>query len=287
MKNIQQTAFVILILAAISSVTLAADFADFRFIGFSADGKYLAFEESSGFNSHRDDDYATTYFVEVVKNAYAGKPEYFDWVEGVMKKSLRKPLYVRYKKRVEARLKKFNIERGNMGKLVVAHLPGDHSFQKPLDVMTEFYDDKGNATEKLMPFYTGSYLAEDYDDSKIIFSLEQYSDPNYEKQFNELKLEQTPSGQTCSLDATYQIELPKLLLTLKSDINHRDLKPQILQKDERISPSRACGDSYQIEQVYFYEGNIAVFLHFQRRGIEGYDRRYMAITGKIEFKGNY
>jgi predicted secreted protein len=287
MKKLQQLVFVIVILAAFSFASFAADFANFKFIGFSADGKYLAFEEWNGFNGHRADEYATTYFIDVAKNVYLGKPEYFNWVEGVMKKSLRISLNVLYKKRVNARLKRLNIERGNTGKLVVAHLPGDHSFRKPLDVITEFYDDKGNATEKLMPFYTGSYLAENYDDSKIIFSLEQYSDHNYEEQFDELKLEQIPSGQTCSLDATYQIELPKLQLTLKSDINHRDLKPQILQKDERISPSRACGNSYQIEQIYFYEGNIAVFLRFQQRGIEGYDRRYMAITGKIKFKGNY
>jgi predicted secreted protein len=287
MQQLKLPVWAILILAAFSSVTFAADFADFKFIGFSADGKYLAFEESSGFNSHRDDDYATTYFVNVARNVYVGEPEFFNWVEGVMKKSLRTPLNERYKKRVAARLNRLKIERGNTGKLVVARLPGDHSFQKPVEVMTEFYDSKGNATEKPMPFYVGGYLSEDYDDSRIIFSLEQYSDTNYEEQFDELKLEQNPSGQTCSLDAAYQIDQPKLQLTLKSDINHRDLKPQILQKDERIPVSRSCGNSYQIEQVYFYKGNIAVFLNFQRRGIEGYDRRYMVITGNIKFKGNY
>jgi len=52
-----------------------------KFIGFSEDGKYLAFEESGEWDVHSGGDYATTYFVDVEKNVYAVAPSVYSFSE--------------------------------------------------------------------------------------------------------------------------------------------------------------------------------------------------------------
>jgi predicted secreted protein len=282
MKTIRLLVWTFLLTAALASAALAGDYANFKFIGFSDDGKYLAFEESGEWDGSGGE-YATTYFIDVAKNSYAIKPAVYEWGMDGMSESLQAPRSARYKKSVAAGLKKLKIERGNTGKLIAAHLLGDHSFKKPIEATTYFYDSEGNATEKMMPYYDGDFLSPDYDPSTIIFSLEQYPvNPNNEV-FYKLKLNQIPSAAPCSPNTTGE-DTPKIELTLKSDINHRDIKPQILQKDERIPEARGCPHLYTIEQVYYYEGKIAVFLNVYKRGFEGNDMRYMAITGEIEFQ---
>ena len=59
-----------------ASCVFAGDYADLKFIGFSADGRYLAFEESGAWDG-AGGDYATTYFVNVAKNTYALPPAVF------------------------------------------------------------------------------------------------------------------------------------------------------------------------------------------------------------------
>jgi predicted secreted protein len=49
-----------------------------KFIGFSKDGKYPAFEKS-GARDGAGGEYATTYYVGTVKNSFAAAPTVFDW----------------------------------------------------------------------------------------------------------------------------------------------------------------------------------------------------------------
>ena len=72
MKNLRTATLVFVFLCALSSIASAGDFATLNFIGFSKDGRYLAFEEygtqdGSGFP------YSNFYFVDVVKNIFAAK----------------------------------------------------------------------------------------------------------------------------------------------------------------------------------------------------------------------
>ena len=68
----KRTLLAILVLIGASTISFAGDFATLNFIGFSKDGRYLAFEEygtqdGSGFP------YSSIYFIDVAKNAYAAK----------------------------------------------------------------------------------------------------------------------------------------------------------------------------------------------------------------------
>ena len=66
-----------------SSVVFAGDYASLRFVGFSKDGQYMAFEESGEWDVHSGGDYANTYFIDVEKNAYAIPPITYDWSENM------------------------------------------------------------------------------------------------------------------------------------------------------------------------------------------------------------
>lgn len=282
MKIIKQLALTILVLTAISSVTFAGDNANFKFIGFSEDGKYLAFEESGEWDGSGGE-YATTYFINVAKNSYSAAPAVYAWGSDGEKESFRLPRLARYKRTVAANLKKFKIERGNLGKLVAAHLLGDHSFDKPVLRETLYYEKNSPPKDKMVPFYEGEFLSPDYDPSRIVFTIEEYPVNPPNEQYYELILKDTPSKVRCRNEsATEFSEAFGIELTIKPNINHGDLPIQILQKDTIIPDSRTCPTSYSIEQVWYYEGKIVVFLNYYRQGFEGSDMRYMAVTGELD-----
>ena len=130
MKLVWKLVYSILILVVMSVNLFAGDNANFKFIGFSEDGKFLAFEESGEWDGSGGE-YATTYFVNVSKNTFAVAPASYEWGSDGEKESFRSPRLASYKEMVTANLEKFKIERGNLGKLVAAHLLCDHSFDKP------------------------------------------------------------------------------------------------------------------------------------------------------------
>ncbi|HEY0461396.1 MAG TPA: DUF2259 domain-containing protein [Pyrinomonadaceae bacterium] len=282
MKKIGTLVFAFVFLAFFSSNLLAGDNADFKFIGFSEDGKFLAFEESGEWDG-AGGEYATTYFINVEKNTFAAAPAVYEWGSDGEKESLRMPRLTRYKRSVAANLKKFRIERGNLGKLVAAHLLGDHSFDKSVLRDTYYYEKDGTAKNKMVPFYEGDFLSPDYDPSRIVFTTIEYPVNPPNEQYYELNLNMTPTKLKCQQypgDAESAAE--GIELTIKANINHGDLPIQILQKDKIIPANRQCPSSYSIEQVWFYEGKIAVFLNYYKRGFEGDDMRYMVVTGNLE-----
>ena len=273
--------YLILILIVMSVNLFAGDNADFKFIGFSEDGKYLAFEESGEWDG-AGGEYATTYFINVAKNIFAIAPAGYEWGSDGEKESFRLPRLARYKKAVAANLKKFKIERGNLGKLVAAHLLGDHSFDKSVLRETYYYGKDGPAKNKMVPFYEGEFLSPDYDPSRIVFTLEEYPVNPPNEQYYELKLDYTPTKLKCQLYAGDTGSTAEgIEVTIKPNINHGDLPIQILQKDNVIPANRQCPSSYSIEQVWFYDGKIAVFLNYYKRGFEGSDMRYMAVTADL------
>ena len=259
----------------------AGDNANFKFIGFSEDGKFLAFEESGEWDG-AGGEYAKTYFVNVAKNTFAAPPASYEWGSDGEKESFRSSRLARYKRTVAANLKKFKIERGNLGKLVAAHLLGDHSFDKSVLRETYYYGKDGPAKNKMVPFYEGEFLSPDYDPSRIVFTIEEYPVNPPNEQYYELILKDTPSKVRCRNEsATDFDEAFGIELTIKPNINHGDLPIQILQKDTIIPDSRTCPTSYSIEQVWYYEGEIVVFLNYYRQGFEGSDMRYMAVTADL------
>jgi predicted secreted protein len=281
MKKIYRLIFACLILAISAANLLAGDNANFKFIGFSEDGRFLAFEESGEWDG-AGGEYATTYFINVEKNAFAAAPSVYEWGSDAEKESLRQPRLTRYKKSVAANLKKFRIERGNLGKLVAAHLPGDHSFDKPVLRETYYYDKDGKAKNKMVPFYEGESLSPDYDATKIVFTTIEYPVNPPNEEYYELKLNNTATKLKCQQYSGDTGSVAEgIELTVKPNINHGDFPLQILQKDKVIPASRQCPSSYSIEQVWHYDGKIAVFLNYYKRGFEGDDMRYMVVTGKL------
>ena len=119
MKKIRYSVSALLLILAASSALFAGDYADLKFIGFSGDGQYMAFEESGEWDGSGGS-YATTYYIDVENNKYALPPTVFEWEMDSMKEAVRRPLYNRYKLKVAAGINKLKIIRGNRGKQVVA-----------------------------------------------------------------------------------------------------------------------------------------------------------------------
>jgi predicted secreted protein len=276
MKKIIQSALAVLVLAALSSPLLAGDYASLKFIGFSRDGKYLAFEESGEWDGSGGE-YATTYYVDTVKNSFAAAPTVFEWEDGAPGRSR---LSLRYKKSVPVFLKKFGIVGGNTGQLAVAHLLSDMTFVKPALREHYFYEDgKNEPVDKLMPDYEGAFIRRDGGgNEKIIFNPGIDSYRQNTEEFYELTLIPTRAKETDICSEGYKIEL-----TLKDNTRHRATALQILQKDADVLPkSRNCPFGYKVERVYVYENKIAVFLNVFSIGFEGPDMRYMVVTGEIK-----
>ena len=73
MKKIRLLICAFLLAAGMSSYAFAGDYAQLNFIGFSKDGKFLAFEEF-GMSLPDMKGYSTIFFVDTTKNAYAAPP---------------------------------------------------------------------------------------------------------------------------------------------------------------------------------------------------------------------
>jgi len=281
MKRIPFLVCILSVMLAASCV-FAGDYADLKFIGFSADGRYLAFEESGSWDG-AGGDYATTYFVNVAKNTYALPPAVFEWEMDSMKESARRPLLARYNRNVAGALAKLKIVRRNTGTQVVAHMLTDWSFVKKTESETYFYNSDGTQVYKQMPNYEGAFLSRGDSTETVIFNP--WINPNgpNTNEYYELTLKKSPgnSGPCAESEDALKIEL-----TLKDNSHHRNLGAQVLQKDKELSKARNCPYGYRIEQVYFYKNNIAVFLNMFSQGFEGPDMRYMVVTGQLEYESN-
>ncbi len=230
----------------------AGDYAKLNFIGFSKDGKYLAFEEygtsdGSGFP------YANIYFVDVVKNTYAAPPVRKRFDESSMKvfDESKIPgedaMRLAAKRASAANLKKFRIIEGNTGKMVVARLLTDLNAGR-----IEFGDENKDQLIKFTDYRDSSYFENEYD---LLLKT------------TEVKIKQ------CDI---FEYPVLKFDLTLK---NVKTETGKILQNDTTLPDSRNCPHAYSIQNVYVYDNKIAVFLNIYTTGFEGPDMRYMVVTG--------
>jgi predicted secreted protein len=241
---------VLCVLVLTPAEAFAGDYANLRFIGFSADGKYLAFEEY-GTGDASGYPFASVYFVDTGKNALVGKP--FNLTIENEKATEATAI-----KRVEAlaarKMRELKIVRGNTGKLVVAHLMTDWT-----------YEDS---------FVRSGEKAE-------IIKLNDYINPNSPNQyeFYQLTLNPVPIPEDSGVCDGYYTYY-KLELTLDHfHTGEKDMETQVLQKDVNLPKSRGCPYGYRMESVYSYKGKIAVFLNVFTQGFEGPDMRYMVVTG--------
>ncbi len=229
---------------------IAGDYAQLNFIGFSADGKYLAFEEfgtqdGSGFP------YSNIYFVDVEKNSFAAPPVKKTIGEGLIDESkIPGEDFIRAKARTAAaaNLRKYKILAGNTGKLVVARLLTDLNVEKI----------KPNGEKK---------------DQVIAFTDEVFT--NVYENIYELSLK-TSEVKIKECDYNYEPVLKFDLL-----LNGRNFDaPRILQSDRSLPASRNCPLTYSIQNIYLFGNKIAVFMNVYSMGFEGPDMRYLVVTGK-------
>lgn len=279
MKTLRYLFIAIIVTALAATASLAGDYADLKFIGFSADGSYMAFEQSGEWDGSGGE-YATTYYIDVAKNKYALAPTVFEWEMESSKASVKPRLIAKYNAAVAAAIKKLQIVRGNTGKQVVAHMLTDWSNVKPVETDSYWMKD-GKQTNKKMPNYAGAFLDRGDLTEKVIFNPWLYVNNFNTDTFYELTLLKTPYKEKPCENSEDAL---KVELTLNDNTHHTDTDLQILQKDKDLPQSRHCPFGYRIEQVYFYKDNVAVFLNMFSQGFEGPDMRYMAITGKLKYE---
>ena len=225
------------------AAVFAGDYAKLNVIGFSKDGRYLAFEEfgtqdGSGFP------YSNVYFVETAKNSYAAAPvkvrlDNEAATEGAAR--------LKAKNSAAANLKKFKIIAGNTGETVVSRLITDLNADR-----IEVGSDKKNQIVKFTDYRASSYFTDEFE---LVL------------QTSEVKI------KACDYS---DLPVLKFDLTLR---NVRNDTEKLLQSDKSLPESRSCPLAYSIQNVYVYENRIAVFLNVYSTGFEGPDMRFMTVTG--------
>lgn len=252
MNKIRLTLLVLMFCVAAFSPTLvfAGDYAQFSFIGFSADGKYLAFEEY-GTHDGSGLPYSNIYIVDVEKNTFASPPFRKTIDEGVIDGSkipAEEVIRAKAKKAAAADLRKYKIVAGNTGNLVVARLLTDIDVEKNKP--------RGDKKDQTIEF-TDRVFTNVYEN---VFELSLTT--------SEVKIK----------ECDYNFE-PVLKFELLLNGRNFDA-PKILQSDKSLPASRSCPLTYSIQNVYLFGNKIAVFMNVYSLGFEGPDMRYMVVTGK-------
>ncbi len=236
-------ASILLLLSGIPA--LAGDFATLNFIGFSKDGRFLAFEEygvadGSGFP------YSSFYFIDVEKNTFAAPAVH---VRIERETATEQQARSRAKVNAAPNLRKFRIVDRNTGKLVVSRLLTDIS---------------------------GNQFFKEADDTQTINFAEliasMYREGNYD-------LILKPVGVKTKECDIFDQPIYKFDLSLRDNNAEKTI---VLQRDSTLPASRSCPLHYAIQFVYLYDTYVVVFLNSYSTGFEGPDMRYLAVTGRFK-----
>jgi predicted secreted protein len=253
---------IFLIIGAMSANSFADSDEELTFIGFSADGKYLAYEVFSPFSEAGDGDTWKTYIVDTAKNSFAVQPVIV--ITDTARPEKPPAAYRIYKQKlVPAVLRKFGIKRGNKGRRVVSHL---YNMWTPPEEKHAFPESDGTIKERIISR------------QKINFYRKPYSRRQNSSKFYQLILKVTHV-----IEGKEESDSAKLWLTLQDQTQNHFIKPQILQKDGNVLPhSRASARDYKIESVYLYKNKIAVFINVFGYEYEEIAMSYMVVTGVLD-----
>jgi predicted secreted protein len=242
------------VVLGLPSAARAATLANLHFIGFSADGKYLAFE-NYGIGDGSGYPFSSIYLIDTAKNTLVGKPfeVTIDDETGLAETA---------RKRVAAlarrKMRELRIVAGNTGELLAARLMTDRAFNDSLI--------NGDAREQKVRFNGVKYL----------YTFDQYY---------ELTLKAVPiKTAACPEDEAFDYHKLELILDHYEGGKKTWMPTLTLQKDEKLPASRGCPVGYDIETVYAYKGKLAVFLRVWTPGYEGADINYLAVTGHFVFQ---
>lgn len=279
MKQLQILGSVFLLIAAFSATTFAGDYAQLNFIGFSKDGKFLAFEEY-GMSVPDMKGYSRIFFVDTAKNSFAAPEVSSVMTDAEMEEydySFDSPARRRAMLKAGPTLRKLGIVAGNTGRQVISRLLTDVT-----DESAPPYEPKSVAfaPDRRESMLNGRYyltlkavetdqVCKAADDPELIeyvgvngLPIPKITDnPNRKKSNNEKQ-------------KLYSFEL-----ALKIDDLQKTL---ILQKPLATPATRGCAIDYRIQSVHMYKDRIAVFVGVFSPAFLGDDIRLRVVTGKIE-----
>ena len=165
---------ILICLFALASTAIAGDYATLNFIGFSNNGRYLAFEEygvqdGSGFP------YSNIYFIETAKNTMAAPSVVVRLDDEYASEKMAR---ARSAALAAKKLRQLGIVRGNTGKHVVSHLINDLTFEKdPFATEVTFAEEIGSMYKqgeyylKLRPVKVVIKDCEPYDYETLMMDL--------------------------------------------------------------------------------------------------------------------
>lgn len=307
MKTLRLLFCAVLLMAVMSSVALANDYAHFHFIGFSNGGKYLAFEEY-GINDDVDDKspYSAIYIVNVDENSFAIPPfklnlevyDERDWDESET------VVRAKNRRRAKKQLKRFGIIDGNTGLQVVAHLVNEYDFDdeepvSPSPTPTPEEADNANFSSpnanSNMSFNanTAGVNTNSNSNPKEVEKIDPM-DSYYAGLLQQVSF--TKARNTLWRNGSYRIEIKPVpvkqhcdqyeserdIFSFEMTLTNEAKETKILQKSGKVPLTRGCVDGYGIQEAFLYHNKLAVFVGIFTRGWEGENLRLMAVTGELD-----
>lgn len=235
--------FAICILLLISAtIAQAGDTATLNFLGFSKNGKYLAFQQY-GVTDGKGAAYAMLYFVDVADNSYQEKP-----IETIEDYKSGSPAGTAAQETVrqlnldqgQAHLKDLGIEGDNFGTKVISHQPYDADINP--------------------------HLAH--------FTLEPQGKVKYEVSLEERATKSEVDCNVAPSDVVgFTLNLKRADDTKPKILQHDNKIP----KSRGCPVGYHIQDIYVHKSKY-----IAVFIHVYTPGFEGKNTRYLVVTGALE-----
>lgn len=229
-------------LGVLLGLAFAGDLSVLRWLGFSPDGRYLAFQRSwtqdgSGFLV------SDLTVVDVLGNRFVRAPftERFTEVEPNPDKVSLPDIERRVFTRASPLLRQTRVSGQNLGQRVL---------YRPLDT-------GGVIPTAVQPDAAGSEF------------LFQYRGQSYR-----VRLELTQARHTCTYAEPDQAVRGLRLLLISRHT-------RVLQRDLQMPPARNCVFGYRVEQVYVYNNLVAVFLLYLSPGFEGPNVMHMVVTGRL------
>lgn len=235
---------ILFVLPMFFSTAKAGDSNNLNIIGFSKDGKYLAFEE---YGTHDGSGFAYSYytFVNVEKNTFAA-PRY------VLEAKDENPTEAAIRRKARLanakKMRELKIIAGNKGTLVVSRLLTDLTINGDNE---EGASDRARFTEQI--YYVGRK-------------------GDYELTIKQIKTETADCKD-------YEVPTFKIEVSL---LNNETKTTKTLQKDDTLPKPRGCVTNYRIQDIYLYEDKIVTFLNIRSPGFEGDNLGYMVVTGKFK-----
>lgn len=278
MRKIQLSVGLLLLTAALSVPVLAGDYAQLNFIGFSKDGKYLAFEEF-GMSVPEMKGYSTIYFVDTAKNAYAA-PSVSSSIEDSEMDTYDYSFDSAARRRALAKagpvLKRLGIVMGNTGRQVISRPLTDVTDESapPYEPKSVVFAPDRRQSMLNGRFYltlrsvAANQVCKAAEDPELVEYVGAGGIPFP-------KITENPNRKTSDKEKQ---KLYSFELALK--IGDAD-KTIVLQKAISPPAERGCSIDHRIEAVNLYKNQIAVFIGVFTPGFLGDDVRLKVVTGKI------